>query len=303
MRKIGMWMYTNSGGDRIQKQIEAKLRERDIDVVQGLDLRFAEVHNGAMMCNATNMFDLDLFFSYNAGEQTLGQVYMYEILADIITTVNSFDAFKLSEDKLRTNMALQRAGVPTSDFFICHRESDLDHLYERIDTWGKMVFKPIDGWGGAGMALLNSRENFDMLMPFINQMNIRNIYVERFINYDFSDYRIDVVDGKFVGCYGRKATGRDWRTNVTAGGSIILREPNDEVVDVAVSAAKALGMDIAGVDILYDLDRECYTVLEVNGIPAFATPEQEKMGINFNERKIELIVDMIDRKTKKQENR
>jgi len=38
-------------------------------------------------------------------------------------------------------------------------------------------------------------------------------------------------------------------------------------------------------------------VLEVNGIPAFATPEQEKMGLNFNNRKIELIVDLIDRKT------
>jgi len=40
-------------------------------------------------------------------------------------------------------------------------------------------------------------------------------------------------------------------------------------------------------------------VLEVNGIPAFATPEQEKMGLNFNDKKIDLIVDMIDRKTKK----
>jgi ribosomal protein S6--L-glutamate ligase len=37
----------------------------------------------------------------------------------------------------------------------------------------------------------------------------------------------------------------------------------------------------------------------VNGIPAFATPEQEKIGLNFNNKKIELIVDLIDRKTKK----
>jgi len=36
--------------------------------------------------------------------------------------------------------------------------------------------------------------------------------------------------------------------------------------------------------------------LEVNGIPAFATPEQEKMGLNFNEKKIDLIVDLIDKK-------
>jgi ribosomal protein S6--L-glutamate ligase len=39
-------------------------------------------------------------------------------------------------------------------------------------------------------------------------------------------------------------------------------------------------------------------VIEVNGIPAFATPEQEKMGLNFNDKKIDLIVDLIDRKSK-----
>ena len=40
-------------------------------------------------------------------------------------------------------------------------------------------------------------------------------------------------------------------------------------------------------------------VIEVNGIPAFTTPEQEKMGLNFNDKKVDLIVDLIDRKTNK----
>ena len=297
MRKVGIWMYQNGGGDAIERKIVEKLREREIDAVTELDLRFAEAQNDAIMCKGTNMLDLDLFFSYNAGEQTVAQVYMYEVLNDFIPTINSFEAFRVSEDKFRSNMALSKAGVTTSDFFICHRESDHDHLYDRIEKWKKMVFKPIDGWGGAGMALLESRENFEMLMPFINQMDIRNIYVERFVNYDFSDYRIDIVDGEFISCYGRKAGGRDWRTNITAGGSVILREPDDEVIDVAIRASEALGMDIAGVDIIYDLDREEYVVLEVNGIPAFATPEQEAMGIDFNDKKIEKIVELIDRKT------
>ncbi|MEA2111405.1 MAG: ATP-grasp domain-containing protein [Campylobacterota bacterium] len=297
-RKVGMWMYTNGGGSELQNKIEAKLKEREIDVICNLDLRFAEAENSAIICNGTNMLDLDLFFSYNAGEQTVGQVYMYEILNDFIPTINSFRSFEISEDKFRSNMMLAKANVRTSDFFICHRESSHEGLYGRIDKWGKMVFKPIDGWGGAGMALLDDRDKFDMLMPFVNQMDIRNIYVERFIQNDYSDFRIDVVDGEFVSCYGRQASGRDWRTNVTAGGSVIMREANDEVVDIAIRASNALGMDIAGVDLLYDTQREEYVVLEVNGIPAFATPEQEKMGINFNERKIDLIVDMIDRKTK-----
>ncbi len=297
-RKVGMWIYTNGGGDVIANKITAKLHEREIDTVTGLDLRFAEAKNDFVMCNGTNMIDLDLFFSYNAGEQTVGQIYMYEIVNDFIPTINSFKSFQLSEDKFRSNMMLSTAGVKTSDFFICHRESH-DGLYDKLEEWGKMVFKPIDGWGGAGMALLDTRDKFDMLMPFINQMNIRNIYVERFIQNDFSDFRIDIVDGEFVSCYGRQASSRDWRTNVSAGGKIILREPTDAIVDIAKRASKTLKMDIAGVDILYDTEREEYVVLEVNGIPAFATPEQEKRGLNFNDKKIDLIVEMIDRKTKK----
>jgi ribosomal protein S6--L-glutamate ligase len=52
------------------------------------------------------------------------------------------------------------------------------------------------------------------------------------------------------------------------------------------------------VDLIYDREKEDYVVLEVNGIPAFATPEQEKMGLTFNDKKIDLIVDLIDRKIK-----
>jgi ribosomal protein S6--L-glutamate ligase len=162
-----------------------------------------------------------------------------------------------------------------------------------------MVYKPIDGWGGNGMALIENQTMFDTLMPFINKSDSRNVYVERFIKNDYSDFRVDIVDGEFVACYGRKANGRDWRTNITSGGSVILREANDEIIDIAKRATKALGLEIAGVDILFDEEREEYVVLEVNGIPAFATPEQEKMGLDFNDKKIDLIVDMIDRITKK----
>jgi ribosomal protein S6--L-glutamate ligase len=112
-----------------------------------------------------------------------------------------------------------------------------------------------------------------------------------------------IVNGEFVSCYGRRANGSDWRTNITSGGSVFLREPNDEVVDLAIRASKVCGTDIAGVDIIYDLEKEEYVVIEVNGIPAFATPEQEKMGLNFNKKKINLIVDMIDRKTKKRKKK
>jgi len=298
-RTIGMWLYQNSGGEAIGKKIKTQLRERNIKTIDNVNLRHATAKNGNIVHNKVKLNKLDLFFSYNAGEQTLYQTYLYQALNRVIPMINSYEAFALTEDKFHTSFILRNNNVRTADYRLCHRDDGAE-LKKIIKKWDKMVYKPTDGWGGVGLTKIESEANLDMLMPFLNQMDLRYFFVEKFIQYDNTDFRVDIVDGQFVGCYGRKAGGDDWRTNITSGGSVFMREANDEIVDIATKAAMACGADIAGVDIIYDQEREEYVVLEVNGIPAFATPEQEKMGLNFNDKKIDLIVDLIDRKTKKQ---
>ena len=299
-RKIGMWLYQNGGGDKIQKELIKKLKERDIETYAGLNLRNAIAKNGHIIYpenEKNNKLDnLDLFLSYNAGEQTQYQVYLYKALSRVIPTINSYEGFELTEDKFQTSFLLRKNGIQTADYKLCHRD-DTQHLKSIMEKWSKMVYKPTDGWGGVGLTKIENQETLDMLMPFLNQMDLRYFYVEKFIDYDNTDFRVDIVDGQFVGCYGRKAGGSDWRTNVTSGGSVFVREPNDEVVDIAIKAAEVTGLDIAGIDIIYDRKKEEYVVLEVNGIPAFATPEQEKIGLNFNAKKIDLIAELIDKRT------
>ncbi len=293
-----MWMYQNSGGDQIQKKLIDRLKERGISTIPDLNLRHAIARDGKIVCRNSVMEDLDLFFSYNAGEQTQYQVYLYEALNRVIPTINSFDAFALSEDKFKTAHMLRRHGIKTADYMLCHRD-DVQGLKDILREWGgKIVYKPTDGWGGMGLVKIQNEAALDMLLPFLNQTDIRYFYVERFIQYDNTDFRIDIVDGEFVSCYGRKAPKDNWKTNITSGGSIFLREPDDDVVAIAKKATEICGLDIAGVDLIYDQEHETYVVLEVNGIPAFATPEQERMGLNFNDRKIDLIVDLIDKKIK-----
>jgi len=297
-RTVGMWLYQNGGGDAIGKKIIKKLKERDIEVIDNINLRNAVARDGSIIHKKQRLEELDLFFSYNAGEQTQYQTYLYKALNKVIPMINSYESFEITEDKFLTAFMLRQHGVPTADYRLCHRD-DTKELKKTIRKWKKMVYKPVDGWGGVGLTKIESESNLDMLLPFLNQMDLRYFYVERFIDNDYTDFRVDIVDGKFVSCYGRKADKNDWRTNITSGGSVFMREPNDEIVDIAIRATKACGADIAGVDILYDKEKEEYVVLEVNGIPAFATPEQEKFGLDFNKKKINLIVDMIDKKTAK----
>lgn len=306
-RTVGMWLYQNGGGDKIQKKLVKELRAREIESITGLNLRNAIAQNGNIICQSDcnkkkniKVNKLDLFFSYNAGEQTQYQMYLYKALNKVLPTINNFDAFELTEDKFQTSYLLQNHGVATPDYKLCHRD-DGHQLSKIMKKWDKMVYKPTDGWGGVGLTKIENEATLDMLLPFLNQMDLRFFYVEKFIDYDNTDFRVDIVDGKFVSCYGRKAGGKDWRTNISSGGSVFLREANDAVVDLAIKAAQITGLEIAGVDIIYDRKKEEYVVLEVNGIPAFATPDQEKVGLNFNDKKIELIANLIDKKTKKGE--
>ncbi|WP_217492143.1 ATP-grasp domain-containing protein [Veronia pacifica] len=282
-------------GKEIQDKIITKLKEKNIDCITGLNLRDARAKDGKIVCNNTIMEDLDVFVSYNAGQQSQFQLYLYQMLSRVIPTVNNFEAFSIAEDKFHTAHLLNVHGIATPDYRLCHK-NDTDGLKQAIREWGgKLVYKPTDGWGGVGITKIEGERALDMLLPFISRTDLRYFYLERFIDYDNTDYRVDIVDGQFVGCYGRKAPKDDWKTNVTSGGSVFVREPEQEVIDLALKATKTLGLEISGVDIIYDREHEEYVVLEVNTIPAFATPDQEKLGLNFNQRKIDALVNLLER--------
>ncbi len=296
-KTVGIWMYQNGGGDKIEQKLVSKLKERGIDSITGLNLRNAIVKDTKIMIDDLVLNDLDLFFTYNAGEQTQYQVYLYKTLNRVIPFINSYEAFELTEDKFQTTFTLKLNNIPTTDFRLCHRD-DEKYLREFIKEWKRMVYKPVDGWGGIGLTKIENEATLDVLMPFLNQADLRFLYLEKFIDYDNTDFRVDIVDGEFIACYGRKARKGDWKTNITSGGSVFLREADEKLVELAIKAAKVTGVDIAGIDIIYDREREEYVVLEVNGIPAFATPEQEKMGLNFNDKKIDKIVELIEKRIK-----
>jgi len=301
-RQIGIWLYQNNGGDRIQNEIVKKLKEREIDAITGVNLGKAIVSNGNISCDTVGNCSynlnkqIDLLFSYNASESSPYQNYLYQALSKVMPLINNYEAHTLTEDKFQTSFLLKNSGIQTADYEMCYKD-DIKHIASTIQKWPQMVCKPTNGYGGAGLTKIDSKASLDVINLILKQINLKNIYIEKYIDYDNTDYRVDIVDGQFVSCYGRKAKDGGWKTNIGCGGSVFLREPCDEIVNLALNATKITGLEIAGVDIIYDREKEEFIVLEINGIPAFATPQQEKMGLNFNNKKIDLIVNMMDKLT------
>ena len=189
-RKIGLWFYENGGGKKIQKKIIHKLNEREIDVIPDINLREATVIDGNILHDNRKIDELDLFFSYNAGEQTQYQMYLAKALNHVVPMINSYDALELTEDKFQTSFLLRKHGIQTADYKLCHRD-DAHHLKTIMKKWDKMVYKPTDGWGGMGLTKIENQETLDMLMPFLNQMDLRYFYVEKCAcDHIYSDQKV-----------------------------------------------------------------------------------------------------------------
>ena len=88
-----MWLYSNGGGDKIQKKIMKKLKERDIEAIDSFNFQECIAKNGHILHNDIKLDKLDLFFSYNAGEQTQYQMYLYQALNRVMPMINSYDSF------------------------------------------------------------------------------------------------------------------------------------------------------------------------------------------------------------------
>ena len=103
----------------------------------------------------------------------------------------------------------------------------------------------------------------------MEQFNDRfNIILQEFVEDSHGkDLRIIVVGGKVIGAMKRESVDGDFRANVTRGGGPKPVELDEQMEYLALESTKILGLDIGGVDLLYDGDS--YKICEVNSSPGF----------------------------------
>jgi RimK family alpha-L-glutamate ligase len=185
-----------------------------------------------------------------------------------VPVMNSPRAIERTVDKFYTSALLQRAGLATPETVVCERA---DEAMRAFHDMGDVIVKPLFGSMGLGMVRVSDEEMAWRVFRALEA--IRGVYyLQRAIAHDGRDVRAFVVGDRVLGAIERHAPGepgrRGWRTNISRGGAARAVTLPAEWQAMALCAARAVGAEYAGVDLLPADDGTVY-VLEVNGIPGW----------------------------------
>ena len=179
-----------------------------------------------------------------------------------IPTVNRPDVCTTCGDKLVTSAVLQNAGVAQPRAALAFtRESAL----EIIEEMGyPVVIKPVVGSWGRLVSKVNDRESAEFLLEHrevLGNYQRQIYYIQEFIRKPGRDIRSFVVGDETIAAIYR--TSNNFITNTARGGSASNCPVTDEINDLSLAAARAVGGGVLAIDILEDPDRG-FLVNEVN---------------------------------------
>ena len=178
--------------------------------------------------------------------------------------VNESVAISRSRDKLRSMQLLARRGIGLPVTGFAHSTKFTDDL---IDVVGgaPLVVKLLEGTQGIGVVLAETRKAAQSVIEAFRGLKA-NILVQEFIKEsEASDIRCLVVGGKVVAAMIRRGKKGEFRSNLHRGGKAELIRITPEERSTAVRAAKIMGLNFAGVDLLRS--NHGPVIMEVNSSP------------------------------------
>jgi ribosomal protein S6--L-glutamate ligase len=181
-----------------------------------------------------------------------------------VFTLNSAAAITQSRDKLYSLQLLLNHGVdiPTTGF--ANSPLDTNDLIQMVGG-SPLIVKLLEGTQGKGVVLAETKKAAESVINAFKSLNA-NILVQEFIKEaNGKDLRLFVVDGKVVAAMQREAAAGEFRANIHMGGTASVVKVTAEEKKIAIRAAKAMDLKVAGVDIIRSSKGPL--LLEVNSSP------------------------------------
>lgn len=216
----------------------------------------------------------------DVGPSCLPLIYQLEQLE--IPIVNGFDAVRLSRHQFYTLQALAKNGLPFPETVFVNSVEGFHHAVESLGGY-PLVVKQVSERQGQGVFKVKSPDG--MPTPIKKQLeqpqkNRRGFLVQRHIEpQGRKDIRVLVMGKDVIAAQVLTPMPGDFRSNAHIGGRGYVLTLTEEIEKISIKATAAVGLDIAGVDLMVPKD-ESPMVGEVNYSPGFKVLE-ETTGIDI----------------------
>ena len=209
--------------------------------------------------------------------------------------LNESVAISRSRDKLRSLQLLSRRGIGLPVTGFAHSPDDVDDLLETVGG-APVVIKLLEGTQGVGVVLAETHSAASSVIQAFHGLQA-NILVQEFIKEaKGADIRCFVVGGKVIAAMKRQGKEGEFRSNLHQGGSASLVKITAAERATAVNAAKVMGLNVCGVDLLRS--NHGPVVMEVNSSPGLEGIEGAS-GKDI----AGMIIDFIENNANKKTNR
>jgi len=180
-----------------------------------------------------------------------------------VRILNSASAIEHGVDKYYTLTLMEDEGLPVPRTIVTER---FDDAMDAFDELGRdVVVKPLFGSEGRGMIRVSDRDTAYRVFRAL-ELGRYVYYLQVYVPHGCEDIRVFVVGDTAVAAMMRR--GETWKTNISNGARAERLRPDKILADMSVRAAKALGAEYAGVDIL-PMEGGGYSLIEVNTIPGW----------------------------------
>jgi ribosomal protein S6--L-glutamate ligase/tetrahydromethanopterin:alpha-L-glutamate ligase len=179
-----------------------------------------------------------------------------------ITVINPPSSIEKAVDKFYALTLLEEKGMPVPRTIVTESPRRALRAFQEFNE--DVVIKPLFGSRGMGITRVTDLEvgrRIFRSLAFLHHV----LYVQEFVPHGNRDIRAFVIGNEVVAAMYRIAD--NWRTNVSQGAKTVAFQPSDEIQKIAVTSAKILGCEIAGVDIMEGPSG--YVVNEINSQPGF----------------------------------
>lgn len=181
-----------------------------------------------------------------------------------VYTINRSIAITRSRDKLRSLQLLARKGVDLPATGFAHAHGNIQDLMSIVGG-APFIIKLLEGTQGIGVVLVETEKTAESVLQAMLELGSNLIVQEYIKESNGSDIRCFVIGDKVVAAMRRQAKPGDFRSNVHRGGSAEPVKITKAERELAVTAAKVMGLHMAGVDLLRSSRGPL--ILEVNSSP------------------------------------